>query len=383
MGPRFAARRRVVVWLILPVLAATSMQAPMQSAAAEPADRAPAQVSDFDGDGFADVVVGGEGAIFVIYGAASGLQAKRHQRWNIEDLPSGSRTATGGSGATGTAGDFDVDGFSDLAMQDEGDHVLYGSAAGLTLECSTYFPIAVNSGASMSSGNFGRSRHADLAIGAPVDDSGSRAESGAVSVLYGSPTGLTMSGHQEWSQDSRGIRGTAEEGDGFGAVLVAADFGRTAYDDLAIGVPDEWPIGAVNVIYGSASGLTPEGNQLWTERSPGVLGKAGTDAFGGTFTAGNFGRDLGGRPFDDLAIGAPDNEPLNDFRGAVHVLYGTAAGLTVVGTSSGNRTCPGCPVPQRRRLLRQHDDRRRLRAKRNRNPLRRSGHRRTGRRPEW
>jgi hypothetical protein len=418
MGYWCAVQGRVVVGLILTVLAAASILAPMQSAAAEPADRVDTQVSDFDGDGFADVVVGGEGAIYVIYGAATGLQPKRHQRWTIEDLPSGSRVINGGIGTTGTAGDFDGDGFSDLAMQDEGVHVLYGSAAGLTVERSTYFPIAVNSGALMASGNFGRSRHADLAIGAPVDDSGSRADSGAVTVLYGSVTGLTMSGHQEWSQDSLGIRGTAENGDGFGDEVVAADFGRSGYDDLAIGVPDEWPIGAVNVIYGSAagltaagnqlwtprskglhhlpddvegaapwsmmslaaghfagrryadlaigapsrrvadddeylgtvnviygsaSGLTPEGNQLWTERIPGVLGKAGTDGFGGTLTAGNFGRDLGARPFDDLAIGAPDNGPGDDFRGAVHVLYGTATGLTVVGNQLWKQNTPGVP----------------------------------------
>ena len=75
-------------------------------------------------------------------------------------------------------------------MHDEGVHVLYGSAAGLTLERSTYFPIALDSGWQMASGNFGRSRHTDLAIGAPVDDSGSRG--GNVTVPYGSTTGLTI-----------------------------------------------------------------------------------------------------------------------------------------------------------------------------------------------
>jgi len=52
--------------------------------------------------------------------------------------------------------------------------------------------------------------------------------------------------------------------------MVAADFGRSGYDDLAIGVPDESPIGAVNVIYGSVAGLTAAGNQLWTPRSKGL-----------------------------------------------------------------------------------------------------------------
>src|SRR5262245_1549234 len=53
---------------------------------------------------------------------------------------------------------------------------------------------------------------------------------------------------------------------------VMADFNGDGYGDLAIGVPyedvpieagDAFSAGAVNVLYGSANGLTGAGNQIW------------------------------------------------------------------------------------------------------------------------
>src|SRR3954471_15806258 len=64
------------------------------------------------------------------------------------------------------------------------------------------------------------------------------------------------------------------------------DFNGDAYVDLAVGVPGEalgslTGAGAVNVIYGTASGLSPAGNQFWTQDSPGVPGAAERwDGFG-------------------------------------------------------------------------------------------------------
>ena len=53
---------------------------------------------------------------------------------------------------------------------------------------------------------------------------------------------------------------------------VSADFNGDGFDDLALGVPGEdirglIDAGAVNVIYGSATGLTAIGNQLWHQDS--------------------------------------------------------------------------------------------------------------------
>jgi hypothetical protein len=65
-----------------------------------------------------------------------------------------------------------------------------------------------------------------------------------------------------------------------------SDFNNDGRDDLAIGVPGESVgskqfAGAVNVLYGSSSGLAATGNQFWTQDSSGVEETAeDSDQFG-------------------------------------------------------------------------------------------------------
>ena len=65
----------------------------------------------------------------------------------------------------------------------------------------------------------------DLAAGAPFEDVGAVADAGAVSVLPGSPGGLTTSGGRLFTQDSSGVPGAAEPGDWFGDALAAGPSG--------------------------------------------------------------------------------------------------------------------------------------------------------------
>ena len=60
---------------------------------------------------------------------------------------------------------------------------------------------------------------ADLAIGAAGEDVGAATDAGAVNVQYGSSTGLPGPGGQLFTQNSPGVGGTAESGDGFGSAL--------------------------------------------------------------------------------------------------------------------------------------------------------------------
>jgi hypothetical protein len=102
---------------------------------------------------------------------------------------------------------------------------------------------------------------------------------------------LTELGNQLWQQDSPGIPSNPETNDFFGAALAAGDFNNDGFFDLAIGVPGE-SIGSVagagvlHVLYGSVSGLTAQGNQLWHLDSPGIIGSPdSSDAFGGALVA--------------------------------------------------------------------------------------------------
>ena len=91
-------------------------------------------------------------------------------------------------------------------------------------------------------------------------------------MLYGTARGVTAAHHQSWDQDVRGIPGTGEELDRFGAALAGADFGYPAaggdYADLAIGTPGETigragAAGRLHVLYGTAGGLTTNHVQVW------------------------------------------------------------------------------------------------------------------------
>ena len=177
---------------------------------------------------------------------------------------------------------------------------------------------------------------ADLAVGAPAEDIGTKEDAGSVSVLFGAADGVSAGGDQIWYQDAAGVIGTSEANDRFGAALASGDFDDDGAADLAIGAPfedlgDADAAGAVNVLTGSPAGLSSDGNQLWTQDSTAIPdGAEAGDQFGSALAAGDFDAD----GYDDLAIGAPGEnwEPGHADAGVVHVLYGSAAGLTATGT---------------------------------------------------
>lgn len=191
-------------------------------------------------------------------------------------------------------------------------------------------------GESLATGDFNGDGYQDLAIGVPWEDDGSSsnstANSGWVSVIYGTPTGLDASPGMEdapWDQDS--LEGGTEPGDRIGLSLAVGDFNGDGFDDLVLGVPyeaigSEDQAGAINVIYGSSDGLqTVSNRQIYQERSfsgstvPGAA--EADDNFGFALAAGDFDGD--GR--DDLAVGIPgeDIESLSlTNAGTVLVFYG-------------------------------------------------------------
>jgi hypothetical protein len=199
------------------------------------------------------------------------------------------------------------------------------AVAGLTVQAT---PVAAT-GCDFDNDGFD-----DLAVGVPGENVGSAANAGAVNVIYGSNAGLAATGDQLWHQDGPGVAGIAGTGDTFGATVVCGNFNVDVYDDLAIGVPGEdvgalVDAGAVNVLYGSAAGLTAAGSELWHQDVAGVEGTAeGGDRFGAALASGDFDDDVA----DDLAIGAPgedvDGEPN---AGSVNVLYGGGGGLAASG----------------------------------------------------
>jgi len=355
-------KRSIVLMMVL-ILVSALGNYPIASFAAAPADPTGA-----DGDGYPDLAVGVEwedvgsiadaGAVNILYGSSSGISAAGDQIWVQDNL-----VATDGSEANDYFGqklvsnDFNGDGTADLAAGVPGEdigtavdggavHVLYGSdpsglqATGNQLwhQGSPGIAGAVESGdrfgAALASGDFDGDGYADLAVGAPDEDIEPTTNAGAVNILYGSSSGLTATGNQIWYEGYNGLGGSPETGDWFGYALSASDFNHDGYDDLAISLPGE-DLGGVNnagrvvIIFGSPAGLSSLDSQAWVQGLNGVLNNYETDDyFGKSLTAGNFNGDA----YADLAIGVPDEDNgVTTDTGAVNVLFGSENGLTATG----------------------------------------------------
>jgi len=270
-------------------------------------------VGDFNGDGHPDLAVGapGEdsqaGAVHIFYG--------------------GDATAPGIR--VGTPGSSTYNQIVKIGSRLRGNVVGAGRHPGDLM------------GWSLANGDFNNDGFNDLAVGIPGYQIRTRPDAGAVLILYGSKNGLTApllsagssAGGRGLYQSGTGDAG-AERGDFFGASLVAGDFNastpadKPVADDLAVGAPGEdvgkaADAGAVTVFYGGQGG-----GVFFTENSPFMpTGSAATgDRFGCALGAGNFDNDTANDT--DLAIGIPGKDigPATD-AGAVLTLY-NSRGLT-------------------------------------------------------
>ena len=180
-------------------------------------------------------------------------------------------------------------------------------------------------GSAVAAGDFDGDGFIDLAVGVPGEDVSGYASAGAVHVFYGSPGGLRTTGDQFFTQSTSGVAGGPETNDRWGWALTAGRFNLDAYDDLAIGGPfEDLTVGSVNVLdagavwvlFGSASGLTGAGSRYFDQETSPISGdsiEAG-DRFGEILaTAPSFRSDV----HDALLIGTPREDGLWADEGAV------------------------------------------------------------------
>ncbi|GII63751.1 hypothetical protein Skr01_38360 [Sphaerisporangium krabiense] len=263
-------------------------------------------------------------------------------------------------GAAVASGDFDGDGCADLAIgaseefagtpvPDGADgngvvHLLRGTARGLVADGTLDVTRLGRSrdtdrfGAALTAADLDGDGDDELIVGVPGLEEG-----GGVGLfgLGGRPVrgkGTLLTEATPW------IAQEHTETDLFGAAVAAGDFDGDGRAELAIGAPGA-NVGTTSGV-GAVTIADPRRRQagVYTQNSPGMPGEAEKwDNLGAALASGDF--DADGR--DDLAIGVP-GEGLDAYQdgpmygnGAVHVLYGTADGLTAAGSEFWSRKTKG------------------------------------------
>ncbi|MCX5389945.1 FG-GAP repeat protein [Streptomyces sp. NBC_00094] len=242
-----------------------------------------------------------------------------------------------------TTGDYDKNGFADLVVSGvttgaEPGHGWSWYLAGGT--DSLVYQRELRGGPVTASGDIDGDGYDDLVTGEPhsPDDGGESMTGGLVGVYRGGPNGpagATGVGTppQWWTQNSAGVPGASERGDGWGTDLSLGDTDRDGYADLAIGAPGEdigtvVDVGMVTVLRGTARGLTGTGAASWTQDSPSVPGAVERDdRFGGQVRLVD--PDADGR-FSLLAAAPGENTA----DGHVWLFPARTGGLTATGSWS-------------------------------------------------
>ncbi|GAA3827486.1 FG-GAP and VCBS repeat-containing protein [Streptomyces phyllanthi] len=354
-----------------------------------------APIADFNGDGYADLVINAPyatvagtanaGYVSVVYGSSAGADTAHPQNLSLAtSLIPGEASASHNFGMATAARDLDGDGYSDLVVggyNKESSAILWGSAAGLskatTLAGAVYDVVG---------GDFNGDGKGDLAVKSseglqirlgPFSRSGVPADTSTLPVderqetwdiAAGDMNGdgkddlVTTHGFEErsyksrwWPGTSTGVSSTYKTTGYYTVGGVIADVDQDGYGDYvsreveAVSETMSYEAGTVRVVYGSSLGPSTRTKKI-TQDTAGVPGAGESapitdeqydgDQFGYSLAAG----DVTGDGYPDIAVGVP-GEDIGSIKdaGSVVLLKGSASGLTGSGAQAFNQSTSGVP----------------------------------------
>jgi hypothetical protein len=278
--------------------------------------RSVASAGDLNGDGFADIVVGGVEYARLHNGSVAGLEDE--VTWTL----TGEYPLDQFAFPVAPAGDVDGDGYADLVLgasgYDLGDltdsgkiYVYYGTARRVNI-----FPSWNRTGANggdelgtsvATAGDVNGDGYSDVVVGAPGYDGAT----GRAVVYHGGAGGLSTTAASTLTGEAAG--------DAFGqSVATAGDVNGDGFADLVVGAPGyDGDTGRTYVFPGSAAGLAT--TAAWTS-----TGESAGDQFGSSVAPAG---DVNGDSFADLVVGAGGYD---GSLGKVYAYHGGASGLSAM-----------------------------------------------------
>jgi hypothetical protein len=294
-------------------------------------------VGDFNKDGFTDFVfAGGQTFSWVNGGPTDTAQAHTAVR-RAHQI---SEQAVQTSHSTVAAGDINNDGYADATWliwdSDGGTSFMHflGTAAELKNQSIDGMSMFLG-GRSQAIADVNGDGYGDLITGRPYS---SGVAGGAVSVRPGTSTGLNLKKYYTVSQSTSGVPGAGEDGDGFGVSVAAKDLNDDGRAEIAVGIPGEnGNSGAVALLRGSSTWALGSGAKVINQSTSGVPGASESgDRFGRELAFNDHNGD--GR--FDLAVGVPGE---NAWDGAFVLLEGVSGTITTTGAVAFGPASVGGP----------------------------------------